>query len=82
MRGTQSGGNAFGYGSNSGGGGWYGGKNNAGGSGYTGGVTSYNGSSPSMSNGVREGNGYAKITQMITYDSSASAVSGLVYNGQ
>lgn len=82
VRGTQSGGNAFGYGSNSGGGGWYGGKNNAGGSGYTGGVTSYNGSSPSMSNGVREGNGYARITQMITYDSSASAVSGLVYNGQ
>lgn len=35
-----------------------------------------------MSNGVREGNGYARITQMITYDSSASAVSGLVYNGQ
>lgn len=77
--GGSGGGDSFGNGgsgsSGAGGGGWSGGKNGGwgtpggGGSGYTSGVPSftYNGTTyaPSMSNGKRSGNGYAKITFVV-----------------
>lgn len=71
--GAQTGGNTSG----GGGGGWYGGTSGdgywgagSGGSGYIGGV-----SDGSMLNGVRSGNGYAKITPVIVYGKASGGTS-------
>lgn len=67
--GTQTSGYAFGQGAQGAGGGWYGGYYHSdwisgGGSGYIGGVDSFNGDSPSSSNGVNGSSGYAIVTLM------------------